>query len=99
MIEYPKHGVNSIDILVSEESSTYSLNYFYNLIKKENSGLPVWKNSCNQIEKELNHNLLEYRNMHHDRLRGNYFLVRLTNDMETRYKMLFFYGLEQRDFY
>lgn len=96
---YPKFNANSINILQTEIAGKYSFNYLYNLIKNEKSGLPIWINNCSQTDKVLDARLLDYRSNYKDRLRGDYFLVRLTNDIESRFKMLFRFSIDTRDYY
>lgn len=98
-ISYPKFNTNSIDILQSEIAGKYSFNYLYNLIRNERSGLPIWINDCAQIDKVLDSRLLDYRNNYKDRLRGDHFLIRLTNDVESRFKMLFRFMGDTREYY
>jgi hypothetical protein len=98
-INYPKHNLDSIEILQSETNGRWSFNYFYNLIKNERAGLPIWKNDCNQIDKTLDNRLLDYANRFKDRLRGDYFLVRLQQDEESRFKMIYRFQTDIRDFY
>ena len=98
-IDYPKHNANSIDILQSEMHGKWSFNYFYNLIKNERSGLPIWKYDCNQINKTLDDRLLDYRSNYKDRLRGDYFLIRLQQDAESRFKMIYRFQTDVRDYY
>lgn len=96
---YPKFNPTSTDILQTEINGTYSWNYLYNRVKKENSGMPIWKNDSAQVSKVIDDRLLEYRNMYYDRIRGEYFNVRMTNDKESRYKLLFKMSTEDRQFY
>lgn len=98
-INYPKHNADSTDILQTEVNGRYSFNYFYNLIRNEKSGMPVWKYDCAQVMKEIDNTLLDFRPTYKDRLRGDYFLVRLIQDKESRYKMLFRMAIDNRDFY
>ena len=96
---YPQHNATSIDILQSEIGGKYSFNYIYNLIKNEKSGLPIWLYDCAQINKQLDHRLLDYTYNLKDRLRGDYQLVRLENNKETRYKFLFRFGVDTKNYY
>lgn len=98
-LNYPIHNVDSIDILQSEINGKWSFNYIYNLLRNERSGLPVWLYDCPQVEKTLDNRLLNYTYNHKDRLRGDYFLLRLVNDQESRFKFLFRFGVDSRSFY
>lgn len=98
-VNYPKHNPTSTDILQTETNGKWTFNYFYNIIKKENSGLPIWKYDCSQIDKILDDRLLDYRNSYKDKLRGDYFLLRLTQDVESRFKMIYRFSATKQDFY
>lgn len=99
VLDYPSFNSDSIDILQSEIHNKWSFNYLYNAIKDEKAGLPIWLNDCPQIEKTLDGRLLNYKPSYKDRMRGDYFLIRLTQDMESRYKMIFRFALEERNYY
>lgn len=97
--QYPKFNSTSTDVLQTEINGVYTYNHLYNKIKKENSGLPIWKNDSVQVTKNIDTKLLEFRNTYLDRMRGEYFVIRLTNDKESRHKLLFRMGQEDRNFY
>jgi hypothetical protein len=96
---YPKHNADSIDILQSEIHGKWSFNYLYNLIRNERGGLPIWQYDCNQIMKSLDNRLLDYRSTYKDRLRGDYFILRLQQDEESRFKMIHRFDIEERNYY
>lgn len=98
-LTYPKHNSDSIDILQTEINGKWSFNTFYNLIKNERGGLPIWIYDCSQINKDLDNRLLDYRPNYKDRLRGDYFMLRLQQDAESRYKMIYRFGVNERDYY
>lgn len=99
MVLYPRHNATSIDILQSEMDGRWSFNYFYNLIKNERNGLPVFKYDKTNIDKQLNNKLLDFRSNHKDRLRGDYFNVILTQDLESRLKYLLRVTIDDRSYY
>lgn len=99
LINYPKHNNNSIDILQSCIDNKWSFNYLYNLIRSDRSGLPVWNFDISQVEKVIDHRLLDYRPTFKDRLRGSYFKVQLSNTLESRYKFIFQYAIDERNYY
>ena len=96
---YPKHKTNSIEILQTEINGRWSFNYLYNTIKTERSGLPIWIEDCAQIEKQLDDRLLNYRPTRKDYLRGDYFLVRLIQDAESRFKFMLRWSIQEQDLY
>jgi hypothetical protein len=98
-LDYPRHNVNSVTILQTEINHKWSFNFLYNRIRNERSGLPVWLYDCPQVDKTLDDRLLDYTYQYRDYLRGDYFLVRLTNDKESRFKFLFRFATDERNFY
>lgn len=98
-LNYPKHKANSVEALQSEINGKWSFNHLYNIVRNEKSGLPLWLSDCANIEKTLNNRLLDYRSMYKDRLRGDYFLTRLTQDADSRFKMLFRFAIDERGYY
>lgn len=99
MMQYPKHNSDNIEVLQTELHGKWSFNYLYNLIRDEKAGLPIWIYNCPQTEKIIDNRLLDYRSNFKDRLRGDYFLTRLTQDLESRYKLLFRFSVDTRDYY
>ncbi len=99
MVLYPRHNATSIDILQSEMDGRWSFNYFYNLIKNERNGLPIFKYDKTNVDKQLNNKLLDFRSNHKDRLRGDYFKVILTQDLESRLKYLLRITIDDRSYY
>lgn len=99
LLTYPQFNTDSISILQSEINGKWNFNYIYNAIKNERSGAPIWLYDCNQINKELDSRLLDYRSTFKDRLRGDYFILRLQQDIESRFKMIFRFNKDQRDYY
>lgn len=97
-IKYPKYNTKYIEVLTSQYNKKWSFNYLYNMVKNEYNNAPIWINSRNQINKELNHRAISYTNKWKDRLEGDWFLTRLTNDQETRYKMIFKWLKDERTF-
>jgi hypothetical protein len=96
---YPKHNPASIDILQTEEAGYYSFNHIYNAVKVDGAGgIPIWLNDANEIHKTLNQSVLNMRSQYKDRLQGDYFMVRLQQDIESRYKMIHRFSINKRDF-
>lgn len=96
-VEFPKHNSQSTSVLYTEKMGEHTFNTFYNRVKNEESGLPLWKNGCNQIEKDLDHRLFDYTSRKKDRLRGDYFLLRLIEDQDSRNKYIFRMEKDKRD--
>lgn len=98
-LKYPKFNNNSTEVLQSEISGKWSFNFLYNRIKNEASHLPIWRNDCSNVEKTIDNRLINYKNMYQDRLRGDYFLVRLSQSEESRYKYIFRFANDNRNYY
>lgn len=99
LIDYPKHNNTSTEILQSCINNKWNFNYLYNLIKSDKSGLPIWNFDSSYVEKFLDSKLLDYRPTFKDRLRGSYFKVQLSNTLESRYKFIFQYAIDERNYY
>jgi len=98
-IRFPKYNQNSTDILQTEIGGKWAFNYLYNIIKNEKSMLPVWLNDISNVDKSINNILLNYKPTFKDRMRGEYFLVKLSQDIESRFKLLFRFAFDERDYY
>ena len=99
--KYPKYNSDSIDVLQSETEigGYWSFNNILNHVKNERSGLPIFLNDDVNVGKEVNSLAMDYRKSLKDRIRGDYFLVRLIQDDFTQYKMLFKLGKVNRQYY
>lgn len=97
--QYPIYNSDSVDVLQTEIGGKWSINHLYNIVRNERSKLPIWLHDCSNVNKDLNNQLLDYRPVYKDRLRGQYFITRLTQDVESRYKMIFRYATDKRGFY
>lgn len=66
------------------------VNYIYNRVKNQENHMPIWNWDENEINKELNSNAVSFNSKKIlERLRGSYFIVRLIQDEETRFKQIF----------
>lgn len=88
-LQYPKVGAYFTDILITEEDRKWNFNSFYNRVENELNNTPIWLNDKNQINMTLNPASLKFNQTWYDRLRGDWFLLRLTQDKESRYKIIF----------
>jgi uncharacterized delta-60 repeat protein len=87
---YPQQ-VNNISqkTLYTTEDGKHTLNYFFNRVKSINNGLIHYINDINNIEKTLNPQVISFRGKSLlERMRGEWLLVRLTNDAETRLSVM-----------
>jgi hypothetical protein len=96
---YPRHKANSVEVLQTEINGMWSFNHLYNIIRNEKSGLPVWVNDAVEVMQSTDDRLLNYNPVLMDYLRGEYFLLRLLNDTESRFKFLFRLSTDERNYY
>lgn len=91
MSKYPiTNSDNTQDVLVSYSNYRYNLNYFYNRVLSNTNNQPIWLWDENQINKELNKKTVSfYGKKTLERLKGNYFIVRLERDGNTNYDLDF----------
>ena len=77
-------------IPVTHFDETISINYFYNRTKKEESHVPLWNWDDNEIYKSINNLAVSFSSKKVlERLRGDWFLVRLTQDKYSQFSSHF----------
>lgn len=86
-------------VLQANDEGMWSVNYFYNRVKNQDSNIPIWNYDDNQIEKELNQTAVSfYGKRVLERLRGQDFLVNLKSK-ETQHKKIFKIGIMKENLY
>lgn len=85
---YPKINKNSTDILASYDEGKWSFNEFYNRTANIDSNLPLWNYDKNAIEKTVNQMAIKYNQSWLNRLRGDWFLIRLEGGSDSRFKQI-----------
>jgi hypothetical protein len=98
-LQYPTYLPDRAQVLQTEIAGRWTFNHLYNAIKKENQGLPIFLNDITNTEKEIDTRLVNQNPAFKDYLRGDYFLTRLINDKDSRYKYLFRFGGDHRNFH
>jgi len=88
---YPITGKdNSQQILASYDKYRYNINYFYNRTKSNTNNQPIWIWDENQIYKTINPKAVSfYGKSTLERLKGDFFIVRLERDGNTNYDLDF----------
>lgn len=99
MNSYPRYNTDSIDILQTEVEGVWSFNYLFNHIKNEKAGIPPFLYDNVAIDKKFNDLAFDYTRSWKDRLRGDYFQVRLIQDQVSQYKYLYKVGKNNRQYY
>lgn len=88
--KYPKTNSNGTqDILFVPENGKHNINYFFNRLNNQDNNIPMFLRDKNNIFKELNQRAVSFRGKRTlERLKGDSFLVRLTNDEESRFSII-----------
>lgn len=89
--KYPiTNSDNTQDVLISYDNYRYNLDYFYNRVSSNRNNQPIWLWDCNQIDKTINTKAVSfYGKKTLERLKGNFFMVRLERDGNTNYDLDF----------
>lgn len=99
LTQYPKINNNVFEILQTPYDKKFTFNDFYNRVNNELSNIPVWINDRNNLKLSLNNKSLTFVNKKVDRLRGDWSIVRLQQDVETRFKMIFKWVVNKNNIY
>jgi len=90
--KYPKTNFakDEQEILYTAKNGKHFINYFYNRVNNQNRNIPNWIWDKNMINKLINSNAVNFKNTKGtlERLKGEWFLVRLTNDQESRFEII-----------
>ena len=89
--KYPKQ-ISSTEqgIQASHVDESLNINYFYNRVRKEENHVPIWNSDENEINKTLDSRVISFNSKRVlERLRGDWFIVRMIQDSESRFKQYF----------
>lgn len=98
-VNYPRVDGDSTSILATEVDDRWSINDFFNRVKDDQNNVPLWVKDANDINKEVNGDAIYFDSVWLDRLRGDWFLVRYSNDQESRFKMMFRWASNEEKIY
>ena len=85
--QYPKYLPNSTQILAENVENFWSFNNFHNIAL--NNGFPIMSYNCNPYIQEINPKAVSYApTFFKNKLRSDYFNIRLTNDKSSNYQIL-----------
>ena len=89
--DYPKLISQTSQLIpVTHFDEQIHFNYFYNRVRKEDSHLPIWNWDDNEINKTLNNKMISFTSKKVlERMRGDWFAVRLIQDKDTQFKHYF----------
>lgn len=86
-------NLSSISIPISSLDNLWRFNKFSDVTKDANSLLPLFNYTCSNVIKELNDEALDYSKpfnmLRKQRLKSDWFKVKLINSTEARYKFIF----------
>ena len=69
---------------------TLNINYFYNRVRKEDYHVPIWNWDENEIQKTLSSKAMSFNSKKIlERMRGDWFVVQLTQDSTSQFKQYF----------
>lgn len=94
-VNYPKYNVDSTDILVGYSSNKWSFNQVYDIVKNQHNNIPIWTYDNVWCDKKINNEALSYNNGWKERIRGDYYVVRLQQDKDTRYNFIYRWGITE----
>lgn len=98
-INYPKYYPTNTEVLSYQNNDFWALNHLYNNVRDDRNRLPIWLNDEVDVMKDINHSAMDFDGSGKDRLRGDYFLIRLIQDSESRNRMVFRFNINSRNYY
>lgn len=86
---YPKTNTdNTQDILYTSLDRAHTINYFYNRVINQDNNIPQFLWDESMINKTINSRAISFKGKRIlERMRGDYFYVRLINDKESRFEI------------
>lgn len=95
---FAQQGNDSISIPVSALNGIWRFNKVSDVVINEE---PIFNFECNNIDKSINPDAVDYAKpftmMNRERLKGDWFKIRLTNDKHSKYKYVFKWLITQTD--
>ena len=88
-IDYPIVNNDSVDILATQYDKKWSFNYLLDRVKDIDNNVPIWLNDSNNLGKDVNSKAMNYGVGMLDRMRGDWFLLKLQQDITSQYKMIY----------
>ncbi len=90
---------NTQEILISYDNYKYNTSYFYNRVNSNRNNQPIWLWDENQIDKKINNKGVSfYGKPTLERLKGDYFIVRLERDDNTNLDLDFRWSEQTTNF-
>lgn len=100
-LNYPRIALDESAsyIIETEDQDEHRFNDFFNRVKDDMNGIPLWVKDRNDINREVNVDAIYYRSVWKDRIRGDWFLVRYSNDKESQFKLIFRWNSNEEKVY
>lgn len=92
---YPKTNSDSTEILVGYSYGKWSFNTVFNKVRNPLNNVPIWNNDNVWVNKSLNDIAINYLNNWNERLRGNYYIIRMEQDEDTRHNFIYRWGISK----
>lgn len=88
--QYPRTNIGSISILQAVDDKKFTYNSFFSRVRNEYNGQSLWLHDINGLKYSLNSQAFNYiqRGLV-DRIRGDWFLIRLEYQRDSRFKTIF----------
>ena len=94
--KYPITQKDSQKVLITQNDNKWNLSYFFNRVKSNRNNIPLFNYDENQIDKNINQNSVSFLGKSVlERMTGNYFIVRLTQDLTSQYDLEFRWSLDR----
>jgi len=95
---YPKTYADYQEILATNSDNRWKVNYLYNRVLYEGNNQPILHWDTNQIHKTFNDKIVKFKGKRVlEPMRGEYFLVYLGYDLDSRYVMEFKWATNKED--
>jgi len=96
--KYPKTYDNYQEILATNTDDRWKVNYIYNRVSNEYRNQPIWNWDKNQIHKTFNDKLIKFKGKKVlEPMRGDFFLVYLGYNTDSRYAIEFKWATSKED--
>lgn len=99
--KYPiTNSDNTQDILITSQDEEWNINYFYNRMKDDDNNIPMWIKDTNDIDKTINQKAVSfYGKKVLERFRGDWAILRLIYDKDSRYNLMYKMGITDEQAY
>jgi hypothetical protein len=98
LTKYPKTHSNYQEVLATNTDDRWKVNYIYNRVVKDNRNQPIMNWDINQITRKFNDSVVRFKGKRVlEPIRGDFFLVYLGFDTDSRYALEFKFATSNED--